>query len=171
MAPYGYDSLLRGGEASRLPRRSPMGMDPNYRGGGYRGQRWYDREHQAAYGRYRAQHDADLGWFGGARGRHAGAGLLRDPGPTLPSGPEGPPRAWPEKRQRLNRGRGYARWARGAEGGYEREYTPRAAGSARAPRQRTRYDRDPPGRFDAPPEFRSERGARRYGGGYLGSGF
>jgi hypothetical protein len=75
-----------------LPRRQPMGMDPNYQGGQYRGQRFEEQNGGAAYGRYRAQHGWELSEHGGPRGDRTGMGQLRRPPPSRPSGPIGGPR-------------------------------------------------------------------------------
>jgi hypothetical protein len=89
MARHGYHSYESGGiPMGHLPRRRPMGMDPNYRGDVYGGQRMHRGDDRAAYGRYRMEHGRELDRFGGPRGRNTGAGQLREFGPTRPTGPE-----------------------------------------------------------------------------------
>lgn len=58
--------------------RGGRGMDPNHRGGDYRGQRLQGEPGQAEYGRYRAQHQRELEPYGGFRGSHAPRGYDRD---------------------------------------------------------------------------------------------
>jgi hypothetical protein len=200
MARYGYHSYEVGGmQMGHLPRRSPMGMDPNDRGGVYRGQRLREQADHAAYGRYRAEHARDLDAHGGPRGRHVGAGMLRDLGPTRPSGPEFPPGPRSPERYRgrptgesvpshLIRGstHGYGRYQRrygddyswrpfdrGDRGRSGRSGEPGSGFRHRAG-ARGRYDM-----FDASRPLRYDRGFEGYSGfrgggfseGYLGSGF
>jgi len=153
----GYDREMGG-----VPRRRPMGQDPNYRGGRYRGERFDETSASAPYGRYRAEHADELGSYGGARGRRTGAGMLRRAPRSRPSGPFTPPPA-----------------PRGGD-----RPDPRARqGADHAPRRDRFVPRDgqAPGgrRFDAgrtPPYDAGIRGRRPYRGrgfseGYLGSGF
>lgn len=173
MRDYGYHRYEVGGmEMGHLPRRRPMGMDPNYRGGVYRGQRMREQDDHAAYGRYRREHADELGPYGGFAGRATGAGRLRDPGPMRPSGPAGPPRP--------PYGTGGRRYGRDYGGGYGADF------------RRTGYDRGPGPRleraaaerfrmrsFDAARGPRYDRAFHRYAGyrgtgfseGYLASGF
>jgi translation initiation factor IF-2 len=184
MARYGYHSYEVGGmPMGHLPRRSPMGMDPNYRGGRYRGERFREAPDSAPYGRYRADHGRELGGYGGARGGATGAGRLRTAPPARPSGPVAPP--LPRSTEQL-RGRGGGRdtpW-RGMDRGYDRDFDPRRRGGYRAqggdpgrgsgPR---RGPGGPPGgrgdgggRLDPSRPLRYDGGLNRYGG-YRGGGF
>jgi hypothetical protein len=93
-----------------------MGLDPNYAGGVYRGQRTRERDDGAAYGSYRAAHAHDLETAGGWSGRNTGAGQIRRASYGPPSGPvDGP--------------RGIGRGLRDIPGGRERG--PRSAGPVR----------------------------------------
>jgi len=157
-----------------LPRRRPMGLDPNYRGGEYRGQRTGGRDDGAPYGRYRAEHDRELQGAGGYRGRATGAGMLRDPGPMRASGPVGgAPRSDVALRGRHDGGGSrYDRSFRGGrDGGYGdpgRGSGGRSSGPYRSgggPRMMRSYR---PPRYDG--DFSRGGGARGgFGGGYSGS--
>ncbi len=57
------------------------GMDPNFRGGKYRGERMQASQGgQAPYGRYRQRHAGDLQGYGGFEGRYRGYGRDYDRG-------------------------------------------------------------------------------------------
>jgi len=161
------------------PMRRPDSMDPNHRGGEYRGVRMESGyEGQAAYGRHRYWHAGDLGGYGGFDGRYdAGPGwvdddgVFRDPFDERGEGREGGvhhayrPEDFP-------RGGGGVRY----DMGYLRDF------NAHSPvlRQGHGYDRNYGWAEGAPP--RGERGSRPYDrdhfqrsanryGGYNSGGF
>lgn len=183
MARYGYHSYEVGGmPMGHLPRRSPMGMDPNYRGGSYRGERFRDEPDRAPYGRYRADHRRELEDHGGARGRATGAGMLRSLPPSRPSGPAGPPQGRSTENLRGWRGDDAGGRPRGRDGGpgrYDRAYDrPYATGRSRPsgeprPYGGSRGGRRPGSRggdLDASRPLRYDGGMSRYGG-HRGGGF
>jgi hypothetical protein len=202
MARHGYHSYEAGGmPMGHLPRRRPMGMDPNYRGDGYGGQRMHRGDDRAAYGRYREEHARELAPHGGPRGRNTGAGQLREFGPTRPTGPEpmvrgnrGGPRGGGQIPLRSDRAyRQSGAQVRGR--GYDASYAP--VSTERMPNPGIRMGSPRGGRnpqpgpsrqggqggrsdmMDASRPLRYDQGFNRYGGkrgggfseGFLGSGF
>jgi hypothetical protein len=151
----GYDR-----EMGDVPRRRPMGQDPNYRGGRYLGERFDESGASAPYGRYRAEHADELGSYGGARGRRTGAGMMREAPRSQPSGPFAPPprgggRSDPRGRYRPDDApRGYRFAPRGGKNPDDRRFD---AG------------RTPP--YDATVRGRGPYRGRGFGDGYLSSGF
>jgi hypothetical protein len=180
MARTGFHNYEVGGiPMGHLPRRQPMGRDPNYRGGTYRGQRFDEQEGQAPYGRYRAQHGRELDDHGGFRGGATGAGMLRDPGPMRPSGPIGGPRPrlnyplprYDERAGMRSAGQGGGRAPR-YDGSYrgQRRDGGYGGGGRSGGRDDGRMEAGRGGRFDASRPLRYDGGFSRYGG-YRGGGF
>jgi hypothetical protein len=181
-----YDDRMRDPrrvEMGRLPRRRPMGLDPNYSGNAYRGQRQRETPEGAPYGRYRAEHEEELATAGGWRGSHTGAGQLRRGHVGRPSGPAGGPR-WARRGLRefpggFGRGMGSVEPPRGRIPFYpsnpdrEPEGRSRPRGSFGddrvGPRGRAeRYGRDSGPRYDVSRPLRYDAGFNRSGG--YGSG-
>jgi hypothetical protein len=145
-------------------------LDPNFRGGYYRGDRMrsYDEE-QAAYGRYRATHAEDLGGYGGFRGvyadpdfdplggasGHAGGRIYESPWRPYDRGYQDH-----EARYGWDLTPGTAELQQGRGRGRGRELPPR-----RGPRELPRG-----GGMDASRELRRGDGFNRYGG-YSSGGF
>ena len=160
------------------PMRHPGNMDPNFRGGEYRGGRMDSGyEGQAAYGRHRYWHAGDLGGYGGFDGRYdAGEGwgdedgIFHDPfdergtgreaGVHHPYAREDFPRAGGGVRYDMQYLRDYNAYSPGLRQGrgYDRNYGWAEGAPRREPGQRP-YDRDD-----------YQRSANRYGG-YSSGGF
>ncbi len=90
MARYGYDQDVHPwaagippweGDRSVLGEVRSRGMDPNFRGGTYAGERMHSSQKgQAPYGHYRDRHAGELEGFGGQHGRYRGYGRDYDRG-------------------------------------------------------------------------------------------
>jgi hypothetical protein len=181
-----YDDRMRDPRRvamGRLPRRRPMGLDPNYGGNAYRGQRQRETAEGAPYGRYRAEHEEELATAGGWRGSHTGAGQLRRGYGGRPPGPASAPRAARRGLRDIpggfERGTGSVEPPRGRIPFYARTVVDRPEGRSRprgsfgddrvGPRGRAeRYGRDPGPRNDFSRPLRYDGGFKRYGG--YGSG-
>lgn len=85
MARYEHEFMGISGDFER-----GRGMDPNFRGGAYRGMRMRGSPSQAAYGRYRRTHADELGGEGGFRGQSARQGY----GDQYQPGYRQPPVGW-----------------------------------------------------------------------------
>lgn len=104
------------------------GMDPNFRGGVYRGERMQASQGgQATYGQYRLRHQHSLQGYGGYQGRYGGGGYDRE----YDRGYRPGHRERRTPRQLGGYDGGYAGYGQGARSGYDRELRQGSPGGLR----------------------------------------